>query len=71
LHGSKTDRGNQEPRISERAIANFGIHRVTVILRGAAKSSGLRYCSHFRSWIKTAWASLGQIFWASGYEFVT
>ena len=49
LHGSKTDRGDQEPRISERAIANFCIHKVTLILRVEVKSSGLRVRSTIRS----------------------
>src|SRR5260370_40371032 len=33
LHGSKTNRGYQKPRISELAIANFYIHSSTLILR--------------------------------------
>src|ERR1700676_1344365 len=39
LHGSESDRGDKEPRISELAIANFYIHSYTLILRVLTKSS--------------------------------
>src|SRR5580704_766216 len=39
LHGSKSDRGDKKPRISELAIANFYIHSYTLILRVWTKSS--------------------------------
>jgi hypothetical protein len=71
LHGSKTDRGDQEPRVSERAIANFCIHRVTLILRGPAKSSGLRRHSQFPSREKRVGLPGSQTFLAPCYEFVT